>query len=166
MDKLIKIVVISDTHANQVLLRKALTHETGVDKIYHLGDYYHDMDENSDLTAQKEVLRVPGIMHPVYLKKQVPRILIDTVSTWRVALVHSLDDAAHVQADLILFGHTHHALFTHQDNQYYMNPGHLKKDYDRDENAGYAIMEISKNEIRITHKYIGGKAYQKNSISR
>ena len=66
-----KIIVLSDTHRNQTLLRKVFSNEEELSHIFHLGDDYEDLDENSDLIEGKEVIKVPGIYHKGYLNKTI-----------------------------------------------------------------------------------------------
>jgi len=44
--KMTKVIVISDSHGNQKLLRQALENENDAQIIFHLGDFYNDLEDN------------------------------------------------------------------------------------------------------------------------
>ena len=120
-----KIIVLSDTHGNQLLLRKALQNEKDATVIFHLGDYYEDLEDNFDLTENKTVVKVPGIFHGGYLNKTIPAIQTFAIDGWNFLLVHNLDDVPRklIKPDLTLFGHTHNRTFYQRGNVYFLNPG-------------------------------------------
>jgi len=45
-----KIIILSDTHRNQKILRSVFKIEKGYTHIFHLGDDYEDLDNNFDIT--------------------------------------------------------------------------------------------------------------------
>ncbi|MCK4311916.1 MAG: metallophosphoesterase family protein, partial [Candidatus Cloacimonetes bacterium] len=87
-----RIIIISDTHKNQVLLRKAFSNEDNITHIFHLGDNYEDLDENFDLTEGKEIIKIPGIFHPGYLNKSLQAIQTTEISGWKFLLIHNIED--------------------------------------------------------------------------
>ena len=64
-----KILLISDTHNNQKLLRKVVSSVKNITHIFHLGDNYEDLDSNPDLTENIILHRVPGIYNSKYFSK-------------------------------------------------------------------------------------------------
>jgi putative phosphoesterase len=156
-----KILIISDTHKNQVLLRKVLSNEKNIPIIFHLGDCYEDLDPNTDLTEGKEIIKVPGIFHEKYLNKKLSAVEIFKVEEWSFLLVHNLPDAINkdFEADIYLFGHTHKWFFEKRLDKYYLNPGHLKNENDSNNPPSYAVIEISKTKIDVKFKYPDGKTF-------
>ena len=163
-----KIVILSDTHNNQKLFRQGLQNETGVKHVFHLGDNYEDLNDNFDLTENVIIHRVPGIFHPGYSDKTLPSSLDIDILGWKLILVHDIKDSVNKREgrDIIFYGHTHKATFYEKNNKYYLNPGHLKKEFDRGIKASYAVMEIDENKISIKFKYVDGIVFQENFISR
>ena len=163
-----KIVVLSDTHGNQLLLRKALQNEADASVIFHLGDFYEDLDENYDLIENKSIIKVPGIFHPGYKNQSIPSLQFYEVLGWKFLLVHDPNDIPEKieKADLILFGHTHTRTFFRKENRYFFNPGHLKKDEDKGKKASYVTLEINADFVVITFKTPDGKKISSEKIKR
>lgn len=160
-----KALVVSDSHANQYLLRKALECFE-VDYIFHLGDYFEDMDENPDFIENCTVVKVPGIMHPGYLNKKLNKIERIKLKKWNIALVHDIKDFKNQKADLCLFGHSHAPTVAKEKNIFYVNPGHIKKEIDRGYKASFAILEIEESKITVNHHYINGEQFSKKVIEK
>ncbi|MBN1948384.1 MAG: metallophosphoesterase family protein [Candidatus Cloacimonetes bacterium] len=149
-----KIIVLSDSHRNQILLRQVLRQENSLTAVFHLGDTYEDLDENPDLTTGKNLTRVPGIFHPQYLDKTLPAVILKDILNWKILLVHCLKDVAGCleNSDLVLYGHTHNWEFHQEKGRYFLNPGHLKSYEDRGRKPSYAILLIEENQISVQIK--------------
>jgi len=154
-----KIIVLSDTHRNQSFLRKVFSIEEELSHIFHLGDDYEDLDENPDLTEGKEVIKVPGIYHKGYLKKTIPFTQKVEIDGWSFLLIHAFEDLKRTneKAEFILFGHTHIQHFHEDGNNYYINPGHLKRAFDKGRPASYLIIELEESKIRLLFKSVSGE---------
>lgn len=163
-----RIIIISDTHKNQVLMRKAFSNEDNITHIFHLGDNYEDLDENFDLTEGKEIIKIPGIFHPGYLNKSLPAVQNTEISGWKFLLIHNIEDLKSIkhEADFFLFGHTHSWSFEKKKNSYFINPGHLRKESDKGRKPSYVVIDIEKESIIVSFKYINGKVFKKEIISR
>ncbi len=162
-----KIIVISDTHGNQKLLRKALSKEENISHIFHLGDNYEDIENNLDLTDGKIIYRVPGIYHSGYITRKLPAILEINIEDKTFFLVHNIQDIVPINLppkSIVLFGHSHHPELNLDGNVFSANPGHLKKDNDRNSDASYLVIEISKKETTFKLKNIWGDVFKKDSI--
>lgn len=149
-----KILIVSDTHGNYRFLRNVLNNENDCDMIIHLGDYYEDLDEQSDITSNKQIIRVPGILNPGYFSGKYPyfqKLEIDGIS---FVCIHALQDLkrSRAQGDIVLFGHTHKPELVPMDDHYLLNPGHLKRKEDRGFVASYCILEMQENEIVVKFK--------------
>ena len=166
--KMEKIIIISDTHKNQVLLRKACLNENNLTHIFHLGDNYEDLDENFDLIEEKEIIKVPGIYHRGYIDRSIPSIQTTQIKGWKFLLVHNIRDIVinSYQTDFILYGHTHQWTFEKKKNTILINPGHLQVENDRGNPASYAVMEIDENMVIVKFKNIDGDVFHSEIIDR
>ena len=154
-----KLIILSDTHGNQKLLRKAIINESGITYIFHLGDNFEDMDENPDLLENKILNKVPGIFHTGYIDGSIPAIQEISLSGWNFLLIHNVNDLKKISnnIDFVLFGHTHNWSYETIKKIHFLNPGHLKSKKDRKRKATYIVMEISDEVIQIYFKGINGK---------
>ncbi|MBW6515673.1 MAG: metallophosphatase family protein [Candidatus Cloacimonetes bacterium] len=166
---MIRIIVLSDTHKNQSLLRKVLQNEIEqCNYVFHLGDNYEDLDENEDLLIGKKVTRVPGIFHPRYLDGSLPAGQIVKVLNWSFMLVHNIDDIPEILPNhhIFCYGHTHRLELKKIDGHYFLNPGHLKDEWDKDRPASYVILDVEIDKIVIEFKDKSGVVIQKHIIDR
>jgi len=149
-----KILVISDTHGNQYLMRHVLQNESSCTHIVHLGDFYSDIENNEDLTDGKEIIRVPGIFHPDYFSQKVPFYQNFEVNGVKISCLHALQDLNRIPitADITLFGHTHKQELLRKRRQVLINPGHLKSERDRGYTASYCLIEFDKDSVKIKFK--------------
>ena len=163
-----KLIILSDTHGNQKLLRQAITNETGITHIFHLGDNYEDLNENPDLLENKIIIKVPGIFHAGYLDGSIPAIQKITLSGWNFLLVHNVNDLKKISThiDFVLFGHTHNWSYETMNRIRFVNPGHLKSKKDKERKASYVVMNISDKEIQINFKHKKGKVFHTEIVKK
>ena len=163
-----KLLILSDTHRNQKLLRQAVTNESGLTHIFHLGDNYEDMDENPDLLENKKSIKVPGIFHTGYIDGSIPAIQKATLSGWNFLLVHNVNDLKKISThiDFVLFGHTHNWSYDINNKIHFLNPGHLKSKKDRKRKATYIVMNISEKVVQIYFKGINGKVINSEIVEK
>lgn len=163
-----KIMIISDTHKNQILLRKAFSREDEISHIFHLGDYYDDLDTNFDLLENREFVKVPGLYHPGYQDGTIPATEEISLLNWNFRLVHNIYDikTPSQKYNITFFGHTHHAVFKKKKEQFYLNPGHLKATTDRGRFASYLLLELDFDKLTFYFKYLDGRTYAKHIIKR
>ncbi|MDO9577810.1 MAG: metallophosphoesterase family protein [Candidatus Cloacimonadales bacterium] len=161
-----KIMIVSDTHKNQALLRKAFENESGVSHIFHLGDDYGDMDENFDLLENRILVKVPGLYHDGYRDGSIPRIQTVEIAGWKFQLAHFVKDINAIPADIIVifYGHTHRWNFKKLDDIYFVNPGHLKNFFDRGNEATYLILEVTPDKLDFRFKNIENKTYLRKIV--
>ncbi len=143
--------MISDTHGNQGLLRQILQRENNSQYIFHLGDYYGDMDNNADLTEGKKLIRVPGTFNSGYFSGRLPVTQEIVILGWKIGCLHDIQDLSKLSLDIdiLLFGHTHSPVIRKIFDRIEINPGHLKNIEDRGNVASYALLQISRKEIFI-----------------
>ena len=155
-----KILVVSDTHRNRTILKEVLEKNIkDIDILIHLGDDYEDIDFFKLLLVGKEIYQVPGIYHPRYRNGALPAVKTLKIEGWNIALVHNLEDLFRkkILGDINFYGHTHKAEIFARDEKIYVNPGHLKDDFDRGFAASYAIMEITPKSVDIKIITLSGK---------
>jgi uncharacterized protein len=159
-----RILVISDTHGNQSYLRQVCLAEK-YDIIFHLGDDYTDLEENTDLTLSKEVYRVPGVLNKIINDEIVPIILHVTIENWRFQLVHRLEDSECItpKDEVILFGHTHHPVYHYHNGVLYANPGHLKSSHHRNHQASYLLITLDKEKMHLEWKELNGTIFEERT---
>ena len=148
---MIKALVISDTHGNQKLLRQVLKQEQEVSIIFHLGDFYKDVEQNYDLTDGKLIHRVPGIFNSGYFSGKLPATCVTEINGWKIGCVHAPQDIPKLpgKLDLVMHGHTHSPFIEKQAARIILNPGHLKNVVDRGNMASYAILEVTETDLTI-----------------
>jgi uncharacterized protein len=148
---MIKALVISDSHGNQKILRQVLTKEPDVSMIFHLGDFYGDLEENYDLTDGKQIFRVPGIFNSGYFSGKLPATCVTVINGWKIGCVHAPQDIPKLPSklDLVMHGHTHRPFIDKQPTRIILNPGHLKNVIDRGNMASYAILEVTETDLKI-----------------
>ena len=153
-----KILVLSDSHNNQILLRKVLSQEKGCDILFHLGDYYEDLEGNDDLTDKKKIFRVPGIYHRDYFSGKLNKIETVNVHDFRFTLVHNIADLdrSNLETDIVFYGHTHIVSIDEIEDVYYINPGHIKAKIDRNQEASYIVCDLNNNELQLFIKNLTG----------
>ncbi|MBT4575671.1 MAG: metallophosphoesterase family protein [Candidatus Cloacimonetes bacterium] len=163
-----KIIVLSDTHKNQKILRDVFKNENEYTHIIHLGDDFEDLNNNFDITDNKELIRVPGLYHPGYKDGTIPAILEIEIEHWNFALAHRLEDLSKSTkpADIYLYGHTHHSNYDHIEDKHFINPGHLKADVDRGHKASYLVMTICNSSVDIHFKHLDGKIFRHKHIKK
>jgi len=161
-----RIIIISDTHNNQFLLRKVLSVEQKYQYLFHLGDNYEDLDSNLDLIKGVKLHKVPGIYHRGYLNGRLTAIKTVEIHSWKFLIVHDLKDYIRnsVEAEIVCYGHTHQFNLEKQGKKLFLNPGHLKDLQDKGRIASYAVLEIDNKMIRIEIKDIEQKILKELEI--
>ena len=163
-----KIMIVSDTHKNQALMRKALENVRNISHIFHLGDDYNDLDENFDLLENRILLKVPGLFHEGYLDSTIPRVQTIEIEGWKFQLVHFVKDIKTIETDVsaVFYGHTHRWNFKKLDDIYLVNPGHLKNFSDRGNEATYLILEVTPDKLDFKFKNIENKTFLKKIVRK
>jgi len=137
-----KVLVLSDTHGNHDILDSVLLKNRNANYLIHLGDEPDDLERHKDLLENMQVYSVYGLYHHKF-------------SPENACKTFSIDDInfviAHAREYLIpgppkcfyCYGHTHRGFIEQHRDVVYLNPGHLKHNIDRNEIAGYVVIEIS-----------------------
>lgn len=150
-----KIGVLSDTHGRQLSLRRAIRAMEDVDLIFHLGDLITDAIyiENTEETP---VIYVPGNCD---YYTDVNSSKLYKVNDNNIFLTHGhlynvkygyydlIARAKDLNADIVLFGHTHIPKIFKADDMLFINPGSLgipPNGY----KPTYAILEIGDDKVK------------------
>lgn len=156
-----KILVVSDTHANLPFLQKVWLAHQDADMVFHLGDNFSDPDLLPMPVTPEKLYRVPGYHCPEGASE--PVALLINLPGGKIALVHglgSLPANLRAGANLILHGHTHQPQIETATKIPTVNPGHLKAARDRGFLAGYAILTITSGSLKVDLRYLEGDVYQ------
>lgn len=143
-----KILVFSDSHRSLFGMHAAIqAHQP--DQVIHLGDVMEDAEEVARAYPKLPFCMVPGNCDgwtSVPAKKEIilagKRVLLGHGHQWRVkqTLDLALADARAVQADILLFGHTHKATYrTLEDGLLILNPGPSR--------STYGLIEIDQGRV-------------------
>ncbi len=158
MLRLMKIMVVSDTHGNY-LAPASILEETGADMLIHLGDEINDA-LTLDLIIDVPLLKVPGNCDH---GAREPRELLEPISgmlffithgdTYRVknGLERLVEKAKKVKASVTLFGHTHKPLILNQDGVLLVNPGTLMAGSD---SKSYAMLTVTHSKVTAEIIYL------------
>lgn len=129
---MLRVGVVSDSHGDKKALQRALELLSPVDLILHCGDHFYDMD---DLHVECPVEAVGGNcdmgagppekqLHLMRYKVLVTHghlfdVKRDLLKLWIYA--------KQVEAQLVVFGHTHVATLEIYDNILFFNPGSVSR---------------------------------------
>lgn len=160
--------VISDTHGNMKLAHAAadrLRTEERVDLLLHLGDNYPDAEELG--YAGHPMRMVPGLWCAEYRDPRL-KTIVDDFDGVKMALAHADQDFGPREhtAVILMSGHTHVAKIEPRGTKVFLNPGHLKSNFDRGQRPSYAVIETSADGVRISIKELDGSLRLSRAFSR
>lgn len=147
--KLKKIGVVSDTHGDisgaVIAMKKILP----LDFIIHLGDYVED----GQLIEEKVGVPVIGIKGNCDFQSTLPEDRLLEIGDKKIFLTHGhrydvkwnyhklFYKGLELEADVVLFGHTHVATRFIEEGMLLMNPGSISKPRGREEKT-FALLEV------------------------
>lgn len=156
---MLKILVVSDTHSkNQEFIEK-IRREEKPDLLFHLGDYAKDGLIIAEALEINPIIVMGNGDHPSMGFKEEEVI---EIKGKRILLTHghklkvsrNLDKifyrAKEVQADLVLFGHTHVPIVEKIENIIFMNPGSPSFPREQFYKKTFAMVEIHE-DIKVKH---------------
>lgn len=130
-----KILILSDSHASLYTMRRCVE-RFAPDAIVHLGDYYADAQVIAEENPTLPFYAVPGNCDRYRTGGDEPATKLEIIDGVRFMLTHGhlhhvkltmaplLADARAMRAQAVLFGHTHSALCTREeDGLWVVNPG-------------------------------------------
>jgi len=147
-----KILVISDTHGNQSMINDMVPIAETADWVIHLGDDYSDA--LPFIEKKIPTIRVPGTWGKEYQDPMIDNRRFETFNGWALFLSHTPTKDPHDLHDdidpewviqqkkchIFCHGHTHQPSLKQSNNVTILNPGHLKRPFDRNYPASYAII--------------------------
>lgn len=132
---LMKILVLSDSHASLSFMR-CCVEAVKPDAMIHLGDHYDDGEALRELYPHIPLVQVPGNCDRYRCPPHIPEILVTRVLGVELYLTHGhkhnvkmytgklLRDARACKVDAVLYGHTHEAECSREeDGLWVLNPG-------------------------------------------
>ncbi len=158
---MIKIGVVSDTHIPyaassipDVVLQTFVDESVGL--IFHAGDMVKE-EALYDLMAIAEVKAVCGNMDDFIIRSSYPDKLIVNVEDVKILMVHGWGDPytlperikeayAHLNPDVIVFGHSHRPFSGKLDDIFLFNPG-TPTDRRFAERRSFGILEIDGKKV-------------------
>ena len=149
-----RIGVLSDSHGSVTNAQQALARMGEIQYLFHAGDYARDVARlafpsqvvvhavcgNCDASSgqqDEELVAMEGV-----------RILLTHGHTYRVKFgLYTLScRAAELQADVVVYGHTHVAEYQYEGGILFFNPGSITNPRDG-RGFGYGILEIKGRNI-------------------
>lgn len=148
------VIVLSDTHGNIKAINDIKSEFLTAEKVIHLGDRISDMDsfknELSDkFIAVKGNCDLGGEELIAFLNGVKTLIVHGNIYKVKTSLTKLYLRAKEVNAELVLYGHTHKADITMEDGITFINPGCMTKLA----NKSYCKINIEKGSINA--KIIG-----------
>jgi putative phosphoesterase len=151
-----RILVISDTHGDTYKAEKVIRQNEGISLIIHLGDYCRDAQKLSGIFPNIPIeyiygncdFKIEGVEAEKLLECKGKKIFITHGHRYSVKWGYDklYKKAEEMQADVLLFGHTHVAHITCKGNCYVVNPGSIS--YPRaGSNKSYAIIELDEGKL-------------------
>ncbi len=171
--KKIKILVVSDSHGQNYLVKRAIAQEAPFDILVHAGDVEGSLRKELGDPAEYGVCAVAGNMdwHDEY-----PDSRCFTAGGRRFYLVHGHRHGVHGSrdrlvkaaiengAEIVIFGHTHMPVLEERDGITVLNPGSIAKPRQQGWKKTYAVIELPVDddgrpagEPRITIRSLKGR---------
>ena len=129
-----RILVVSDTHGSDSDLRRVLLAQPKAEVVVHLGDGEAELERAKHSFPEKMFLQVRGNCDWGSALPVSGEYTADGVKIFythghlygvKSGLYSAVCAAREHSAQVLLFGHTHHALTDYDDGLYLMNPGSL-----------------------------------------
>lgn len=161
--RIMKVLVISDTHGQHDNLDRVLERECPLDLIIHLGDI-EDADTYIEAAAECPVEAVRG--NNDYFSK-LPGEKILTLNHQKIFITHGhyyyvdagmeqlIKEAKGRGVDIVMFGHTHRPIIRTKGELTVLNPGSLSYPRQEGHKPTYIVMEIDeKGETEFFLKFL------------
>lgn len=145
--------VVSDTHRDHYMIQTALEYVKSCDVVIHLGDNVQDVSE----IAQKFKGKIINVKGNCDFSVDVPTERVEIIEEKKFFITHghtydvkyTLNNlkgkARELNADVVLYGHTHISQIIFEEGIWYINPGSAA--YSRRGDNSIAIIDISNSII-------------------
>lgn len=160
LSKKMKIGVISDTHRYTSIISKAIEVFDKPDLIIHLGDNVQDIC-SIEKFYKGRIINVRGNCD---FSTDVPEERIEDIAGKRFFITHGHRydvkydilrikyRAMELNADVVLFGHSHVSMIDYDEGIWFINPG--SPSYPRDGSRSVAVIKIENERINASIKEI------------
>ncbi len=147
-----KVLVVSDSHGRNDLVRKAISQEAPIDMLIHAGDVEGDLEKVLGPGRDYSIRAVSGNMDWGF---GLEAALSFDMGPHKVFLTHghhygvsytmaNLREAAEkAGADVAIFGHTHMPFMEEQNDILLLNPGSVSKPRQAGLKKTYAVIQIN-----------------------
>lgn len=161
-----KILIVSDSHGKNHILKNVIEKVQPIDMLIHLGDFENNEDEIRAIAGCK-VEMVSG--NNDYFSDLDKEQLIK-IGNYTVFMTHGhrysvnsglerlQDNAIQLRADIAIFGHTHRPLIDLTGNVWLINPGSISYPRQDGRVPTFIIMDIdSRGEAHFSLNYVHKK---------
>ena len=154
MCKILRILVLSDSHGAYRDIEVALERCNDVKKVFFLGDGASQVDEIKQFYPDKEFYIVSGncdilSRFPSYGEAQLCGVKIIYTHGHKYGVKYGTEQlyetARNTGASLVLYGHTHIARCEYKDGIYFINPGAIRNA--REGRNGFCVIDITPSGI-------------------
>lgn len=151
-----KILVVSDSHGHNGLLRYAIGQEAPFDILIHCGDCQCDLNSILGKGRDYDLYVVKGNMDYAYHYPQVLNLKVGFYNIFaahgdRYGVKYTDEDIIKAgkqnHADVILYGHSHVPEVTWKDGILIVNPGSVALPHQYPPKRTYAVLKISEDEL-------------------
>lgn len=149
--------IISDTHG--ILPKSVIDHFKNMDYIFHAGDI-GNLNVIKELRHIAPVIAVYGNIDNRETKNDLPAQKIVTFNNFSICLVHDIGSIKNfkyelfkknIEADLVIYGHTHYPNYEIYQNTIFLNPGSIS--YPREQKSG-TIVIAQLHDKNFSHQFI------------
>jgi putative phosphoesterase len=155
-----RIAVVSDSHGDYSTLKLVAKAQISAEVIVHCGDGASDIIKLKSIYKDKCIIAVKGNCD---LASSLPDEELININSSKIFITHGnkysvkmgyssiIYHALEVNANILLFGHTHNAFTSYENGLYIMNPGTL-----RGVHGTYGIIDITNAGIfmNIIHTHL------------
>lgn len=151
---LVKILVMSDSHSSLRFMRSCID-RLKPQHVIHLGDLYEDAQAISEDYPHIRFHMVPGNCDSYMIRNREPATMCYDIDGVRMMMTHGhlfgvksgldrlIREAGQMQAQAVLFGHTHEKLcYRETDGLWVVNPGSCRSD-----SGSVALLETADGKI-------------------
>lgn len=144
---------MSDTHGNVVIGERIVKNIENMDLLIHAGDFIKDAEK----LAERLSIRVEAVVGNCDYPRTSPQELTLDLEGVKVYITHGhrfehhdffnsmMERAGEVEADLVVFGHTHLATSFKEGNTVFFNPGSISSP--RLRGPTYGIIKINGGKV-------------------
>lgn len=164
-----KILILSDSHGNHDLVRKAIGQEAPIDMLIHAGDVEGDLEKILGKKRDYEIRAVAGNMD---WSDKLEDDQCFSVGRHVIYLAHGHRFGVHggtrrlterakgIGADIVIYGHTHVPDYGTENDVLVINPGSIAKPRQNGWQKTYAVMTIDESgKVDVEFKHLPGRRF-------